>query len=146
MAASDTAMVPASFDIAKRHPGTVSVEIVGGSDTGALDKPRISDAAFGRALEASIVKSGVFSGVAHATRGDWMLSVILVRLDQPLLAITATVRMEAGWALRRTDSGSTVWKAVIESGSTETGLGPATEGAARNNIAEGLARISRLEM
>jgi len=146
MAAGDTAMVPASFDIARRHPGTVRVEVVGGSDTGALDKPRISDAAFTRALAASVLRSGVFPEVAHGTRGDWVLSVILVRLDQPVVAITATVRLEAGWALKRSDAGSTVWKAVIESRATETGLGAATEGAARNNIAEGLARISRLDL
>jgi hypothetical protein len=65
-----------------------------------------------------------------------------------------TVKMEAGWTLKRA-SGATVWQESIKSEHTATmgdamvgvtRLRLATEGAARNNIATGLAKIGQLNL
>jgi len=148
-------MVPTSLEVPKGHPQTVSVEVKGGKDTDPIGKPQISDAAFAQALVESITKSQVFSRVVQGPGGDYMLSVFLVSMEQPSFGLALTVRMEAGWTLKRTDTGTAVWQESIRSEYTAPGseafaavvrLRLATEGAARNNISQGLAKISRLAL
>ena len=88
-------------------------------------------------------------------RADYVLQVTLVSLDQPAIGGDFTVKMEAAWRLLRADSGAVVWREAIRSSSTRsmgetfaaaTRVRLATEGAARNNIKEGLARIARLDL
>jgi len=55
-----------------------------------------------------------------------------------------TVKLEAGWTLRRTASREVVSRESIISESTHSNVQVATEGAARNNIAQALAKISKL--
>jgi hypothetical protein len=148
-------MVPTAFDNAKRHAQSVSVAVSGGRETDATDKPQISDAAFTQALTQAIAQSRTFSRVVTGAGGDYLLTVALTGLDQPSFGFSFTVKMEAGWTLRRASTGAVVWQQAILSEHTATTsdafaavtrLRLATEGAARNNIAQGLARISRLEL
>jgi hypothetical protein len=60
------------------------------------------------------------------------------------LVFGRTVSMEAGWTLRRADAGTVVWQESIISEHTDADIRLATEGAARNNIAQGLRKISKL--
>jgi len=63
--------------------------------------------------------------------------------------------MEAGWTLKRVETDKVVWQESIVSEHRATPgdafaavkrLRLATEGAAKNNIAEGLSRISKLSL
>ena len=153
--ASHEAMVPTSVTAAKMHPKSVSIEVTGGQPTDALGKPQISNESFAQALERAITQSQTFSGVIKGSGQDYRLSVVIVGLDQPTMGFSFTVKMEAGWTLRRADTGAIVWQESIRSQYTAgvgeafsgvTRLRMATEGAARNNIAEGLNKISRLTL
>jgi hypothetical protein len=148
-------MVPTALDVARRHPQTVSVEVKGGKETVAIGTSQISDAAFAQALAESITRSQIFSRVVQGPGGSHLLSVVLFSMEQPSFGFSMTVRIEAGWTLKRADTGATVWQESIRSQYTAPGseglvaaerLRLATEGAARNNIAEGLARISKLSL
>jgi hypothetical protein len=134
------------------HPQTVAVEV--------KDTRQIPDGAFRRALADAVTLSKVFSRVVDKPGGgSYVLSVTVTRLEQPEsrlnLNLNPTVRMEAVWALARADTGATVWRASIRSQHTavpadtfdgKARLRLATEGAARDNIAAGLARLSKLDL
>ncbi|MDH4173563.1 MAG: hypothetical protein OEW90_21775 [Betaproteobacteria bacterium] len=148
-------MVPTAFDIAKRHARSVSLAVSGGRETDAMDKPQITDAAFTQALAEAIAKSQTFSRVVQGAGGDYLLTVAMTGMEQPSFGFSFTVKMEAGWTLRRASTGAVVWQQAIFSEHTATTsdafaavtrLRLATEGAARNNIAQGLTRISRLDL
>jgi hypothetical protein len=153
--ASHEAMVPTSITAANKHPQSVSVEVTGGQDTDAAGKSQISNESFAQALEQSITQSQAFSQVIKGAGQDYRLSVAIVSLDQPSFGISFTVKMEAGWTLKRADTGATVWQESVRSEHTAGGtdafaavvrLRMATEGAARNNISQGLSRISQLKL
>jgi len=148
-------MVPTSFDTAVKHPQTVAIAVNGGQETDAVGKPQISDAAFSQALVEAITRSQVFSRVVQANSAHYVLQVTLFGMEQPSFGFSFTVHMEAGWVLKRADNGRVVWQEAIKSEHTVsasesfagvTRLRLATEGAARNNIAQGLAKISKLDL
>lgn len=134
-------MVPTCFETAKSHPQTVRVNVTGGQETVALGRPQITNAAFTQALTESITKSRTFSGVigAQSQKADYLLTVTLFSMDK--LVFGRAVRMEAGWTLRRADAGTVVSQESIISEHTAADIRLATEGAARNNIAQGLKMI-----
>jgi hypothetical protein len=149
------AMVATGFAVAKKSPQTVSVNVLGGKETEGIGKPQISDAEFTRALVDSINASKVFSTVVPGPAGNYLLTVQMFDLTQPTFGLTYVVKMEAGWTLKRADTGKAVWQESIASQHTATTadafvaverLRIATEGAARNNIAAGLAKISQLDL
>lgn len=153
--ASYKLMVPQDFDTAKKHAKSVSVSVVGGIKSAFQRKSQISDAAFAQALVMAIVESQTFSRVTSAEGAQYLLTVALISLEQPSVGLNFTVEMQAGWSLKRADTGAVVWEEAIKSAYTAT-LGDnviavvrmkhATEGAARNNIRHGLAKISRLTL
>jgi hypothetical protein len=143
-------MVP-TVTTAKKHSGTVSVATSGGSTEGL----KVSDDMLKKALTDSITKSQVFSSVVQGSGGRYLLTVAIAGLEQPMMGMSMTVNLEAGWTLKRADTGATVWQEAIKSthttGATEAFAGVervrlATEGAVRNNIASGLAKISQLNL
>jgi hypothetical protein len=144
-------MVPPTIATAKKHAATVSLDARGGSDEGL----KISNNTLKQALAESITKSQVFSKVVEGSGGRYLLTVSMSNLEQPMFGASFTVKMEAGWTLRRADTGAAVWQESIKSEHTATmgdamvgvtRLRMATEGAARNNIANGLAKISQLNL
>ena len=149
------AMVPPSIVLAKQHAKSVSVLADGGSETDTLGKPQISNEVLKQTLEASIRQSKAFSSVVEGKKGDYRLSVNLVNMTQPSFGLSFSVTMEMGWSLTRVDSGAVVWREAIKSEYTATTsdalaavtrLRLATEGAARNNVAAGLTKISALSL
>ena len=137
-------MVPTSFQTEQNHPETVRVNVTGGQETVALGRPQITNSAFTQALTESITKSRTFSRVIddQSPKADYLLTVTLFSMDK--LVFGQTVSMEAGWTLRRGDDGTVVWQESIKSEHTDADIRLATEGAARNNIAQGLRDISKL--
>lgn len=148
-------MVPTTFETAKKHPQTIGVSVKGGQETELTGTPKISDATFTQALVDSITKSQMFSRVVQGKDADYLLTVTIFSMEQPLFGLTYTVKMEAGWTLQHADNGTVVWQESIKSEHTATfsdavvavtRLRLATEGAARNNIAQGLTKISQLKL
>jgi hypothetical protein len=153
--ASQEAMVPAAFSPVKKHSQTVSVSVSGGRETNPLGKAQIDNAAFAKALTQAIENSGIFSKVIEGEKGNYLLVVNVFSLDQPSIGGNFTVHMETGWTLKRADNGVVVWQEAIRSQHTATmgdalvavtRLRLATEGAAKNNIAQGLEKISKLAL
>jgi hypothetical protein len=138
-------MVPTSFQTAKSHSQTVRVNVTGGQEIVTVGRPQITNSAFAQALTESITKSRTFSRVVEdqSQKGDYLLTVTLFSMDKRVFG--RTVRMEAGWTLQRADAGSVVWQESIISEHRNADIRLATEGAARNNIAQGLRRISKLK-
>jgi len=144
-------MVPTTFEITKKHSQSVSVSVTGGKEGGL----QISDTTFMKALVDSIAKSQTFSRVVEGKGGDYLLTVSVFHLEQPAFGFSFTVNLEAGWTLQRVNNGTIVWQESIKSSHTATvddafvgakRLQLATEGAARNNIEQGLTKISQLSL
>ena len=153
--ASYQGMVPPDFQAAKKHAATVKVAATGGRETQALGKSQISDADFAKALAEAITESRTFSKVVHDSGADYLLTVSIISIEQPSFGLSFQVKMEAGWTLKRVETDKVVWQESIVSEHTATPgdafaavkrLRLATEGAAKNNIAEGLSRISKLSL
>jgi ABC-type transport auxiliary lipoprotein component len=139
-------MVPTSFETAKSHPQTVRVYVTGGQESVAVGRPQITNSAFSQALTESITKSRTFSRVVEdqSQRADYLLTVTLFSMDKRVFG--RTVKMEAGWTLRRAEAGTVVWQESIITEHTDANIILATEGAARSNIAQGLGKISKLKV
>jgi hypothetical protein len=148
------AMVPTVAVAGRQHPQTASVAVVGGSETSALGKSQISSEAFQQAIVAAIEKNKTFSSVVKGAGGDYRLTVAVVGLDQPSFGFSFTVKMEAAWSLKKADGTVALQESITSegtAGATDAFAGVerlrlATEAAARNNIAAGLARIGALRL
>ena len=153
--AATKAMVPSSIPAVQAYPYTVSVRTQGGSETGAIDTPNISNDDFAKAIEESIIKSGLFTQAVQAKDSDYMINVSIVYISKPLFGASFTVNMETGWSLVNTVGKDSVMRESIKSSSTATTgdafsgvtrLRLAVEGAARENIRLGLIAISKLQL
>lgn len=143
------------FDGANK-PYTVSInESSGGIAPKPLWSSQISNTEFTVALTSSLKKSGVFQTVTTGDGADYILDVAILDYDQPWNGSNMTVRMETKWVLTDAKTGNLVWsntfptayKAIWISSLTDTGrIQKAQEGAARNNIKEGIRRLSILEL
>ena len=139
-------MVPDSIETVTVHPQTVRVNVTGGQESAALGKPQITNAAFSQALIASITKFRTFAKAIEdqSPSGDFLLTVTLFSTDKR--SFGRTVKLEAGWTLRRAATGEIVWRESIISQSSQGNFQVATEGAARNNIAQALSKISKIDL
>jgi len=148
-------MTTTDYSAATKHAKSVAVTVGGGQQTSSMGKSQISDDEFAAALVASINKSKAFSTVVQGKAGDYELNVGILGMDQPSFGLNFTVKMEAGWTLKNSATGAVVWQKVIKSQHTATPgdafagverLRLANEGAARNNIKQGLAEIAGLQL
>lgn len=137
------------------HKHTVNIGTQGGSETGAMDAPNISNNALAAAIEESIIKNGLFTKVVHSDDSDYFLNVTIVNMSKPMFGASMTVNMEAAWSLRINKSQQVVMRETIESSYTAgafsafagvTRVRIAVEGAARENIHQGLMAISKLQL
>jgi len=71
-----------------------------------------------------------------------MLTATLFTLNKRVFG--RTVKLEVGWTLRRIDTGVLVWQEAIVSEYSKGNVQTATEGTARNNIAQAFGKISKL--
>ncbi len=153
--ANREAMQSAPIASAHKSNHTVVVKTSGGGETGAMDSSNIADADLKTAIESSITQSGVFAHVIQGTGADYDLSVTIIRLSKPLMGFSMTVTMEAAWSLVKSADKSVVLRKPVTSTFTAgmgdafagvTRLRMAVEGAARENIAQGLNAISELKL
>lgn len=149
------ALVPVKMEVAKRHDKSVAVVAGGGSETSAAGKSQVSDAELQKAVAEAISQTKTFSKVVDGKNGDYILTVSIFNLTQPSFGFSFTVTAEMGWTLTRADTGAKVWQESIKSEHTAsatdafagvTRLKMATEGAIRNNVQQGLTKLSALSL
>lgn len=154
-ATQPAAMTPTALTVAKKHTQSVSLKVVGGSETSAAGAPKISDADFETALRAAIEQSRLFASVAGEADAGYHLDIAIVRLEQPMFGASMKVTLETNWTLRRRGENVPVWQKAITStftaGATSSFVGVtrvrlANEGAARTNIEDALKQISALTL
>jgi hypothetical protein len=141
--------------VTKKFPYSVAVETKGGSETGAMDSSNISNADFKAAIEQSIVQTNLFKNVVQGKNGDYDLTVSVTQISKPIFGASFTVNLETAWSLVKASDKSYVLRKVIKSSHTATmgdalvgvtRLRLAVEGAARDNISQGLKAISELNL
>lgn len=148
-------MVPGSIAVVRQHPYSVSIRTQGGSQTSSVDTSNISNEDFAKAIEESILKSGLFTEVIHGEGSDYNLNVTIVAMSKPVFGVSLTVTMEVAWSLVNSETGDVVMRKAIKSTHTATmgdafvgvvRLRFAVEGAARKNISLGIQEISGLNL
>jgi PBP1b-binding outer membrane lipoprotein LpoB len=153
--AQKEAVVTHGLPITQQHQKTVAIRAQGGSDTGAMDLPSISNSDLSAAIEQSIIENGLFTQVIHGDDSDYLLSVTIVNMTRPMFGASFTVTMEAAWSLSEQGTSKVVMRDSIESHYTATmgqalvgatRLRLAVEGAVRENIKSGLINISKLQL
>jgi len=154
--AVSTKMVPLEYSIQKKQPYVVAVQTTGGKETNPAWVSQISSESFKEALVESINKSGAFSAIVQADHADYMLDVDIVDLDQPIWGgIDMTVTMTAKWKLTSMKDKAVVFQENItkpykaafgDALIAAERLRLANEGTARENIREGLKKISELPL
>jgi hypothetical protein len=153
--ASTDAMVARGIPNIQHCQKTVAVTAQGGSETGTMDSSNISNSDFAKAIETSIVENGVFTRIVPSNGSDYILNVSIVSMSKPLFGASFTVDMEAAWSLSNAVSKQVVMRESIKSSATATmgqalvgvtRLRLAVEGAAQENIRQGLMAISKLKL
>jgi hypothetical protein len=153
-AAKPDAMVADKVAITHASNSDVSVAVSGGKATSSMGASQISDDAFSKALSDSITQSGLFRAVA-TSGGRYKLAAFIGKVDQPMLGLSMTVKMEVSYTLVDTQSGKTVWaKNVASEHTAKMGdafagverLRLANEGAAKANIQQVISEISAIQL
>lgn len=151
--ASHEGMTPQNLTVSKKNPYSISVETKGGSETGAMDSSNISNADLKAAIESSIVKSSLFKNIVQGKSGDYELTVSVTEISKPLFGLSFKVDLETAWSLVKKSDNTIAMRKVIKSTHTATmsdavvgmtRLRLAVEGAAQENITQGLKAISEL--
>lgn len=149
------AMVPETVNIEKTHPYSVNVEVTGGRATEPTGTPQIANDAFDEAITESLAKAEAFAKIQNDESGNYELSVIIFNVQHPPSGGSASVTLETGWTLTNRLTGKIVWQKALRSTYTASGdsdptfigrLKKATEGAAKDNIKQGVTEITRLNL
>jgi hypothetical protein len=137
--------------LAPRNDYAVRVNVTGGNDTTAMTSSNIADADFKAAIEASIVKAGLFKTVQALPGAPFELNAMIVQISKPIFGASFTVDLEVAWSLTRTNDQAAILRKVIRSSHTATmsdafvgvtRLRLAVEGAARKNIDSAIQEIA----
>ncbi|WP_418119133.1 hypothetical protein [Variovorax sp. 350MFTsu5.1] len=153
--ANRDAMTAPATASSKKLPYSLSVKTGGGNETNPMWSSDIADDDLRAAIEKSITQSALFKEIVKGKSGDYELSVAISKLTKPSFGAAFTVDMEAGWTLIKTSDKSVAMRQVIKSTYTggafdslvgTTRLRMSVEGAARNNIKQGMAAISALNL
>jgi hypothetical protein len=138
-----------------RHPYSVIVIAGGGGETDAAGYTNISNQDLAGAIEESIINSGLFSSVIKDDSADYKLSVYLISMTKPMFGFSFTIDMEMSWSLVNMETGNAVMRESIKSSHTTTAgeafaavtrIRMAVEGAAQDNIRQGLQKIADLSL
>ena len=136
-----------------KHAQSVTVA-VGGVSSHEVAKRHLSDDTVAEALVAAIDKNKSFSRVVKGAGANYQLNVNLLTADYPAMGLNFTVKTEMTWSLKRAD-GTAVWQESIRSEGLATTSDAfagaervrlAAERAVRENINQGLIKISKLKL
>ena len=153
-------MTPKDYEVVRQMPYSVSVnESTGGIDPKPLWGSQISDTEFTAALKNALEKSSVFQTVTTGDGADYILDVKILDYDKPWNGADMNVSIETKWQLINAKTHEVVWSSSFSSAykakrwwlsvifDTDTQRRQkAQEGAARNNIKEGIRRLSLLSL
>lgn len=153
---SDT-MVAKKIGSLPKHAESLAIKVTGGSDKSSETTSQISNPDFAAALTKSIQQSGLFAKVIPAGQpgADFQLEIAIAELQQPVIGATMTATAEATWTLTRASNGFVIWQKAISASHTAgakeafTGVERmrlAIEGAARDNINDGLTQLSAVAL
>ena len=149
------AMIPETASIEKTHPYSINVEVTGGRATEPTGTPQIANDAFDQAITETLIKARTFAKVKNDKAGNYELNVIIFNVLQPSSGESASVTIETGWTLTNRLTGEIVWQKALRSTYTASSesditfvgrLKKATEGAAKDNIKQGVTEIARLDL
>jgi len=151
-AAQSQNMFVSDCKILSKYPHSVSVKVYGGRETNPLWTSQISNSALCSAIKKSILENEVFSSVS-LKNPDYSLEVAIEKITQPVIGLDIKMKMTAKWTLIKNDN--IIWSDSITSTYTAK-LGEAfiaaeriqkaNEGVARNNIKNGLYKLSSLPL
>jgi hypothetical protein len=153
--AKSTAMIPPGINPPRHHPHTVRITVGGGQETNPLLTSNISNEDFAQALAGAIAQSRLFSEVSNSGGAEYDLSVTILYVDQPVMGFNMTVEMRTYWQLTRSGNSSPLFHTTVISSYTATvgdafaglkRLRLANEGAARENIRDGLHQLAEVEI
>ena len=143
-------MVPGNFEVTNKHHSTIILnESVGGKEARSplLYTSDISNSAFTEALNNALAKSGVFQGVIKDGDADYILDVTILDYDQqPWGGFHFDISISVKWELTDTETLVPVWSDTFETSSGHKRRQKAMEGSARENIREGIRRLSLLNL
>ncbi len=153
--AVSTNMVPENVQLTNKHPYSVSVLVDGGKETNPMWASQISNPEFQAAIAETLAKNGVFSTIIKDGNSDYLLEVNITALQQPVIGFSFTVSMSTNWKLTSVKDKKTVMEHIVASSYT-AGMGDsvigvkrlriANEGAARENIKDGVNKISAIKL
>jgi hypothetical protein len=152
--AKSAAMQARVMPEAMRVRESVSVKTDGGEETNPMWVSRISNPEFRIGVVESLRRSGLFRQVLDSGDSAFRLELRLENLDQPIAGFSMTVALRVQWRLVHLPDQTEVWHDRIQTVHTAAfsqafsgvkRLRLATEGAARENIEEGLKRLATLK-
>lgn len=152
--AQSAAMVARQVPTVRRTHEAVSVTVDGGQQTDPMWMSKISNQDYKAALVDSLNRSRLFERVQDTGEPPLRLALLLESLEQPLAGFDMTVVLRVHWQLLRMPDKTVLWHDRINTvytakfGDALAGLKRlrlATEGAARENIEEGLRKLAAME-
>jgi len=140
-----------------KHPEAVSVTVTGGAEVSSNSASQVANPDFTAALIKSIKQSGIFAKIVPGGEPGavYELQVAIGVLDQPVIGADMTATLEARWKLVRHSNGYVMWDETIKSSHTAgareafTGIERmrlAIDGAAKDNIRQGITRLGTLAL
>ena len=155
MAARSPAMIGEKLPqaLTAHHPVIVIVE--GGEKSSMWTTSQISNEDLSGALSESLRKTGLFKSVGTSDGAVFRLETRLEDLAQPVQGFTVTVELRVDWRLIRIADNQVLWHDnSLSTYTTPAGeayrgyivnLRLATEGAARQNIEQGLTELAAVK-
>ena len=146
-------MAPKLNAITKRFSGSIGVNVSGGHMTDIMKYPDISNEDFTTVLVTSLNKTGLFKSVVE-TNPDYKLQIKLVKIIRDI-GFTCTTKVVAEWQLTCTRDAQVVSDEFITTAYSrrygnsfvaESRFRQALEYAVRDNIAEGMERLAKLNL
>jgi hypothetical protein len=150
-----SAMQADILPLGHKHSQTVAIQTNGGETTNPMWASQIADHDLASAIQESILKSQLFSGVVSIGKADYILNATIFKVGQPMIGINMEVDIEIAWSLMPKGSNTPVWEKSIHT-RVRKGMGDAfaavkririaTEASAKENIAQALTEIRKLEL
>jgi len=147
-------MVIKNLNLTNSHPYSISVSIGNEGEKEGVGLMTLPKEDLLYAIEESIRNGRVFEQVVSGKEGEYRLNVTVFSLQQPTMGFNMTVKLEAGWTLKKAEGGI-VWQELIKS-SYSLGVGDAfagatrlrmvNDGAIRENIKQGMIKLSALSL
>ncbi len=144
-------MIPDSVVVTNTFPNTIGVaETVGGQNQAG-----ISNEAYTQALVNALQKFNVFKKVVSPDTAHYQLYVTILSYDRPVVGLNFDITLETRWELSSKCNNKAIWTNTVistyhasfaEAFIAAERLKKAYEGVARQNIAEGVEKISKLNL